>query len=290
MSWIFFAFLCAILLSASALVEKRVLFTIHAVDFSAAIALLDVVFSIPFLFFIDYSKIDIFSISLIFITATLASVAYILVAKGVRHLEVSTVSPLLALSPGTTSILAFLILGERLEVHQIFGVVCMIVGSYILATRSREGLFQPFKIFFNSKYIHYILLSLFFYSIGAIFDRAILHSFYISLFTYIFFFHFFIAIIMVTTNSAIGGGYQGIRVAYKQGGWNIVLVALLTLGYRFFQMEALQLASVGLVSAIKRTSSFFTTLIGGELFHEQNIQRKIFAAGVIIAGSLLVVL
>jgi drug/metabolite transporter (DMT)-like permease len=290
MSWIFYAFVCAILLSASSLIEKRVLLTIHAVDFSAAIALLDVVFSIPFLFLIDYSKIDVFAISLIFITATLASVAYVLVAKGIRHLEVSTVSPLLALSPGTTSILAFLILGERLEGHQIFGVLCMIVGSYILTTRAHESLAQPFKVFFNSKYIHYILLSLFFYSIGAIFDRAILHSFNISLVTYIFFFHFFIAILMVTTNSAIGGGIQGLRVAYKQGGVSLVAVALLTLGYRFFQMEALQIASVGLVSAIKRTSSFFTTFIGGELFHEKDVKRKIFAACIIIAGSLLVVL
>jgi drug/metabolite transporter (DMT)-like permease len=95
---------------------------------------------------------------------------------------------------------------------------------------------------------------------------------------------------MVTTNSVIGGGINGLIQAYKQRGWSLAVVALLTLSYRFFQMRALQLTSVGLVSAIKRTSSFFTTLIGGELFHEQNIQRKIFAAGVIIAGSLLVVL
>jgi drug/metabolite transporter (DMT)-like permease len=214
----------------------------------------------------------------------------VLVAKGIRHLEVSTVSPLLALSPGTTSILAFFILGERLEGHQIFGVVCMIIGSYVLTTKTHESLLQPFKVFFNSKYIHYILLSLFFYSIGSIFDRAILHSFEISIFTYIFFSHFFTALLMVTTNSVIGGGINGLIQAYKQRGWSLAVVALLTLSYRFFQMRALQLTSVGLVSAIKRTSSFFTTLIGGELFHEQNIQRKIFAAGVIIAGSLLVVL
>jgi len=288
MSWFFFAFLSAVFLSGSALIEKRVLLKVHSVDFSVSLAILNFVLSIPFIFFIDFSAVERFELFLIFVAALLAAIAFFLVAKGIRHLELSTVSPLLSLSPGTTSLLAFFILGETLTLIQIGGILLMIVGSYILTTHPHKSIFEPFRVFSESRYVHLVLLSLLFYSVAAIFDRAILNDFGVSISIYIFFSHIFIAILYILTAGLFGAGIRGVKEGFKLGGFNLFLTSLFTVGYRFFQMEALQLISVGLVSAVTRASSFFTTLIGGELFHEHNLMRKVIASFVIVAGSILI--
>lgn len=290
MSWISYAFLCALLLSASSIIEKRVLTKVHSVDYSAALAVLNLIFTIPFFFLVDFSRVNGFLLLLMFTSGFLATASFFLVARGTRHLDISTVSPLLSLSPGATSILAFFVLGENLSLYQIIGIALMIVGSYFLTIDPSIGVLKSFRVFTRSYYVHIILLSLLFYSISGLFDRAILHSFSTAIPIYIFFLHFFIAVLFVCFAWYSGSGPKKILQAMRVGGPDIVFGSLFTVGFVFFQMKALQLASVGLVSAVKRSSSFFTTLIGGELFHERNLKRKLIASAVIIVGTIFIVL
>ncbi len=289
MPWFAYAFICAVLLSASALIEKRVLSKVHAIDYSAALAITNLVVSLPFLFIIDFRALTPFPLLLIFIASIFGAMAFYLVAKGTRHLEISTVSPLLALSPGTTSLLAFFVLGEALDAQHITGIVLMVVGSYILSMDPDKGLTEPFRFFVRSRYVHFVLLSLVLYSCGAILDRAIIHVFVVPIPVYIFFAHLFISIVYAPIGLIYGGSFSGIVKTFRTAGPYVIVASIFTVGYRFFQMEALRLASVGLVSAIKRSSNFFTTLVGGELFHEKNITRKAIASLVIIMGTLLIV-
>ena len=73
------------------------------------------------------------------------------------------------------------------------------------------------------------------------------------------------------------------------GGW-ILLVALLTVGYRYMGIHAIDRVSVGLASGIKHTSALFVTLIGGELFHEKQLARRVVACVIMIAGAFLLLL
>jgi len=290
MPWFVYAFMCAALLSAATLIEKRVLVKVHAIDYSASLAITSFVVSLPFLFFIDFSALSPSLLLLIFIASIFGALAFYLVAKGTRHLEISTVSPLLALSPGTTSLLAFFVLGEVLNWKNIAGIIFMVIGSYVLSMSSEKKLFEPLHLFARSHYIHFVLLSLILYSFGAILDRVIIHVFQVPIPVYLFFAHLFISILYIPIGFLFGGTFRGAMSAFKIAGPYIFLASIFTVGYRFFQMEALRLASVGLVSAIKRSSSFFITVIGGELFHEKNITRKAIASLVIIFGTLLIVL
>ena len=290
MNWFIYAFLCAIFLSASSVIEKRILQKVHAMDFSVSISIVHLICSIPFLWFVDFSNLSGFLLLLMFITALFSASASFLVIKGTRHLEVSTVYPLLALSPGSTALLAFFVLAERLSGIQVIGIVCMVIGSYILTIYPGRSLFDPFRTFFNSRYIHLVLLSLLFYSLGAIFDRTILHSFLVAIPAYIFFVHFFSALLFISISGVFGVGMRGIREGFKKGGPYLWFAGILTVFSRLFEMNAILLVNVGLVSAVKRISSFFTTVIGGEIFHEHNLKRKIIAAFIIVVGTFLVVI
>lgn len=288
MSWLIFAILTAVFLSIASLIEKKALVHVHAIDFSAAVSIWSLVFSVPFLFFIDFSLVTGKILVFVGASAFMAATAFVLVAKGIRHLDISLVSPILSLSPGTTAVLGFIVLGEKLSALQVAGVGAMIVGSYILAVPTGRTLRDSLKSFSKSYHVHLVLLSLLFYSIGAVLDRTIVDDLSLSVPAFMFLFHIFITIFSLFIASLFGGGMHGVGLGLKKGGSQAVLVSLLTVGYRFFQMEALQLAFVGLVSAVKRSSSFFTTLIGGGLFNEKNLARRVFASIVIIVGVFLI--
>lgn len=290
MPWFIYALICAVLLSAASLLEKRALNRVHTIDYSATIAIVNVFISLPVLFFIDFSKLSALVLLLILIASIFGAIAFYLVAKGTKHLEISTVSPLLSLAPGTTSLLAFLVLGEVINKIHIAGIVLMIIGSYILSMEPQRGIFEPFKLFIRSKYIHFVFLSLLLYSCGAILDRIIVGIFDVPILIYIFFSNLFISIVYAPIGIFFGGSFSGIFRTLKSAGPEVFSASILSVGSRYFEMQSLRIASVGLISAIKRSSSFFVTLVGGELFHEKNIYRKTVASLIIISGAILIVL
>ena len=288
MPWYSYAFIAALFVSFSTLVEKKVLIHVHSKSFSSALAVSNFILSLPLLYFVDWSSLS--TESLVYITASslMAAIAFLLVAKGIRHLEISTVAPLLVLNPGAAAIAGFLFLNEHLSLLQTGGIVLMMIGSYLLAT-VEVGPKVPLRAFFSSKYVVLILVSILFYALGAALDRILVTDLLVSPLTYLFVAHFFTALIFLVFSIGWGRGVSGIREALSTHGNEIALMSIFTIAYRYFQLEAFQLAYVGLVSAIKRSSSFFTTLIGGELFHEHHVRAKACASLIIILGCFLIV-
>ena len=287
MSWFIFAFGAAILTAAAAIVEKKVLQKEHAMEFSAALALINLVLAIPFLFFANFSSLTPIILFLLFGASILGSVAYLLVAKSTRHMEVSVVGPLMIFSPAITSLLAFLILGEALTQLQLSGIILMLIGSYVLEAQKHKIL-EPIRIFVRSKYVHFIFAALILYGLGSVIDRTLLSRYHVDIITYLGIIHIFIAFIFSIMIFLFHDGFKGIAHGFRTSGWWIVLVAILTVGYRTAQITAMTTAYTGLVIAIKRMSSLFTVVIGGELFHEGELLKKTLATIVMIVGAVLI--
>jgi uncharacterized membrane protein len=70
-------------------------------------------------------------------------------------------------------------------------------------------------------------------------------------------------------------------------GW-IALISILTIGYRYTHIVAVSLASVALVLAIKRTSVFWATVIGGKIFRDKDLLKRSIAAILILIGAILI--
>jgi drug/metabolite transporter (DMT)-like permease len=290
MSWIIYAFLTAIFTSIAAIIQKKTLNTEHAMEFSTILSISNLIFAIPLLFFADYNTISFKAVLLTLITSILGSIAFLLIAKSTRHLDVSIVSPFLILGPGITSIIAFLILGEKLTLMQIYGIALLIIGSYVLELKPRHNFIEPFKEFKKSKYLHFVFLALILYGITATIDRYVLSSLKLDPNAYLGIVHIFIAINFVMMLSIFHDGIKGIKSGIKKSGKWILLVSFFVVLYRFTQMQATKLAYVGLVISIKRISSVITTIIGGKLFHEKNLIRKTIACLIMIVGAIILVL
>ena len=62
-------------------------------------------------------------------------------------------------------------------------------------------------------------------------------------------------------------------------------VALLTIAYRFTQLEATVLAPVALVLAVKRTSILYASFFGGKIFSEERLATKLLGALLIVTAG-----
>ncbi len=290
MSWIFYAFICAILAAAALIIHKRTLIRQHAMDYSAGLAVVNLIFALPLFFIIDMSQLQAVPVAAIFFVTILGAVAFLLVSKSVRHMDVSEASPLLVLGPGITAALAFFILGERLSAVQVAGISVLILGAYVLELKSHHDLFHPMRVLGSSRYVYYIFVALVLYSICAVMDRTILSRYGMDPVTYTAVAHVFLAFHFVMMLIFFHHGVLGLRESLRAAGPWIFVAAILTFGYRFAQATAVKTAYVGLVTPIKRLSSFFVTLVGGEIFHEKNLLRKTLACLVMLCGVVMILM
>jgi drug/metabolite transporter (DMT)-like permease len=289
MTWFFIALLSAVLSAFAAITQKKVLFNRGALEFSFLLSIANLLLSIPFFFAINYSHLNTTNMSVLFIKSVIGVGAFLCVMIALKNLNISNALPLLALTPGFVAVFAFLLLGEFLKSTEVIGLALLIVGAYILESKSFKDIIFPYNIFIKSKYHRFILLALLLFTASSIMDKlllirlnltpialtAIQHLYFAVLFAAIYLFY------------AVKTKLPKIKLNRKDFGW-IILISVLTIGYRYTQMVAVSLASVAIVLAVKRTSVFWATIIGGRIFNEDNLWKKTFAVIFIVAGTILI--
>ncbi len=289
MNWFLLASLSAVFSAVSTLFEKRSLFKMKALDFSFLVSIFGFLFSIPFFFQIDFGNLNTTSLAILFIKSILGAMAFLSVMMSLKNMEISRALPLLALSPGVVALFAFILLGESLSLQEIIGMGLLLVGTYILETKPVQTFFEPFHIFLRSKDYRYIVLALLLFTATSIMDKLLLKQYKLPPIDFMafqqFFFAFIFSIIFLFVVKRDGSEIKSID---KKLLLFVIVVALLTVGYRYTQIHAVKLAPVSLVLAVKRTSVFFAAIIGGKLFNEGNLVKKAIAAAIIIGGSMLI--
>lgn len=289
MTWFIIAFVSALLSASAAITQKKVLYNLDALKFSFLLSLVNLLFSVPFFFFIDYTTINSTNLSILLIKSVIGVAAFYCVMISLKNLEISNALPLLALTPGFVAIFAFILLGESLRMMEIVGLIFLIAGTYILENKNTNIFYFPFTVFYKSKYHRFILIALLLFTASSILDKLLLIKLNLSpisltAFQHIFFAALFsIAYIFFRSKEPS----DSIRVEKSNFGW-IVLISLFTIGYRFAQIAAISLASVALVLAIKRTSVFWATLIGGKIFNDEDLLKRSIAAILILIGAILI--
>ncbi len=289
MPWYAFAFSSAILLAFAAVLEKKILFKEHATSFAATFAALNGLFGLILLPYVEFGVLSGRVVFLIYSAAVVDSLAFLFFIKGLRHLEVSYVAPMMAIGPAITAILAFFLLGETLVINQALGIGLLALGAIILQLRVTTSPFSARVLFPPAKYMHAVIISLALYGAGSIFDRLILAHYGIPPETFVFFGNIFIAINLLLVAILFYNGFADIRLVVRRSWIAVFFVGILMLGQRLAEVHAISIASVGLVVALKRTSALFTAFLGGELFNEDHFWLLVVAAIIMVAGAAFVV-
>jgi len=289
MTWFAVALISALLSAFAAITQKKVLFNLGALDFSFLLSIANLVFSTPFFFFIDYNTINILNLSILLVKSVIGVAAFLCVMIALKNLEISNALPLLALTPGFVAVFAFLLLGESLKTVEVIGLLFLIVGTFILESKNLKDFVFPFNVFLKSKYHRYIILALFLFTASSILDKLLLIKLNLSPISLTAFQHIYFAVLFSIIYLVFRRKEETTSVVIKKDnlGW-IALISVLTIGYRYTQIVAVSLASVALVLAIKRTSVFWATVIGGKLFNDKDLLKRSIAAILILVGAILI--
>lgn len=289
MTWFVVAIISALLSAFAAITQKKVLFNLGALEFSFLLSIVNLVFSIPFFFFIDYETINTLNLSILFAKSVIGVLAFLCVMISLKNLEISNALPLLALTPGFVAVFAFFILGESLKGIEIIGLVLLIVGTFILESKNIKEFVFPFNVFLKSKYHRFVIFALLLFTASSIMDKLLLIKLNLTPISLTAFQHIYFAILFSIIFLFFRNKEQISSTGFNKDNicW-IALISVLTIGYRYTQIVAVSLASVALVLAIKRTSVFWATVIGGKLFHDKDLLKRSIAAVLILIGAILI--
>lgn len=271
------------------IIQKKVLFRDHSSEYLTVFCLLMLFSLLPFSSRIHFS-LDGGTLLLFYLLSVLSVLVWILIVKAHRHLEISTVEPLKNLSPFVVFIFAYFALGETITWLHGIGILLLMFGGYALETAiDQRNLLRPFA-FFRGKYGSYILFSLLLGGICTILTRILVLR--TDAWTTLFFLFFFASINMLLIQFFAYEGMKDIIYVLKTNGLLVVIVVAATLisDVAFLTALAIPTTTTTLLIATRRLSTLFTTIVGGEIFHENRLLVKSLACLIMIVGVYFMVI
>lgn len=287
MKWVIFIMISAFFISLSQIAAKKSMKKTHAVQFSVIYKIIQVLLLLMLIPFMDFD-IPVWTYFLAYFVAIITTAGTMLNAKSIRHLEISAYAPLANTSPIFLLFIAYFFLGEKVGTVQMLGIFLLLMGFYALETAGDASLKSLWKRLSGSRYVIFAILAYIILAFSATGEKYLLES--INPLTLIFLILFFSGINYLIISMIFYDGFKDIKTGLKSSGPYIALCAILATVSHFFYMNALDIAYVSLVIPLKRMSTFFTTIFGGKLFHEEDLWQKGAACIVMILGVFLIAL
>jgi len=286
MNWLWFALISAFFITIETILEKKVLKKEHSLHFSTTLAIIVTIISLIFLPYLDFNNINIKNLILLYLVSWITTISFLLITKSIRHMEISTVAPFLALRPFFILISSLLFLKESSTKLQFFGIILVVFGTYVLESKKHDYL-APIKEIIRSKYIHYVFIALVISGFGATFDRYFLKN--IDLMSYFFLMNLFIAFNYAILSMFDKEGLRNINELTKVN-WIVILIAFSLIISRISLLKAFSLESAFLVEPVKMISVILIVIFGGTMLHERFLFKKIIASLLILGGIYLIII
>lgn len=288
--WQILALNSAIFSALAAVTEKKVLLKSQPLVFSLILSAFTLGLTAPFLFWVDFSVLAPVNLLVLLGKSILGALAFLLVMNGLKRLEISSSLPLLVLTPGVVAVFAFIILNASLTLRDIAGMLLLLSGTYVLQLKKGSSLLEPLLFARHNKAYMYILGAILLFTTTSILDKALLSNYNLQPEAFLpfqqFFFTFIFLILFFFSKNKSAIVKKTLHQSWK---W-ILLIAIFAVVYRYSHILAIKGGPVALVLSMKRTSVFFATVIGGQLFREYNLIRKTLAVVIMISGAILVIL
>jgi drug/metabolite transporter (DMT)-like permease len=284
MHWFLLAILTAVAVAGRDVSVKKLSANHSAME----IAAIELFWSIPFFLFglclIPIPPLDSYFWWSFAISLPLNWVSYLLYIIALTLAPLSITVPLLSFTPVFAILTGALILDEHVNVYGFWGIILIVVSSYLLNfNEAHKGYFKPFIALFTEKGSLLMFIVAFLFSIaGVVGKKAMIHS------SPLFFGYFFF---LVCNFSMLCGILLCSKVSVakilrhtKAGIW---------LGSLFFLHIMLHcLAITGTNAAymisIKRSSILFSVLFGWLLFKEEHFKFRGPASMLMFIGALLI--
>jgi len=294
MTWYLYAFISALGVSATTLLEKKDLKRLHSFEYVVVLSALNLLLACFLLPWVNFHAAPLVLLA-IYLASLLGTFGLWLSAKALRHLEVSQVAPLSSLQVLFTLLFAVLLLGERISVPQALGIFIFLYGLWFLnqADYVEDVISHPLRALGQKSltkvgfYRLLTVLAIALLGLSAILDkwalgRVDILSFIFLVHLGLFFNHFLIYFSLYRRLDYLKETISGIN-------FNIFFVSVFTLVARLAYAQALTLAPVSLVAPIKRLSALFSTFFGGIFFKEEGLALRVMVSVLMFLGVYLIV-
>jgi len=289
MNWYILALISAVFATGMMIFRKKGLIQVHSTQFAATRSLVAAICGLAILPFIvrDYSWSE---LGMIYIVALLSTAGILFAAKAIKHMEISAYAPLQNLVPAFLVLWAFIFISEKLNKLHLLGVAMLIIGTYVLEMDGKfHHMWKPIHTMVKSKYFHYAIFAVIFFSFSALFDKIVLLNFSTPI-KFLAVVWSFVAINMFIFHSAKYRGYKEIIHTFKKTKQNVIFAGAFAFLATYFYYLAASVAFIALVVPIKRLETLLITLIGGELFHDKHLLHKVIACAIMVLGAIIIIL
>jgi drug/metabolite transporter (DMT)-like permease len=287
MNWVVLATVSALLSAAAAVAQKRTLFRVGALEFSFLVsaAVLALTLFVPFTQ--DVLALSPRAFAVLGIKSLVGGVAFLLVMMALERNPISGALPVLGLTPAVTGVLATLLLRDTLGPGEWAGLALMTAGLYALEAKPRGGLVRPLAEAVASGRHRLMFGAVLLFALSSVGDKLLVSGMRVPPNVVLFHQHVVytsvFGVLLLVRRVPLATLARGVRSQWPM----LLAIAVLTLGYRFFQLQATRTGPVALVLAVKRTSILYATLAGGRLFSEQRLGPRALAALLIVAAGFL---
>jgi drug/metabolite transporter (DMT)-like permease len=205
------------------------------------------------------------------------------VVGGYRSGDLSVVYPLTTMAPVLVPLWGALFLGERLAVAGFAGIGLILLGAYAIQFTSTtwSALADPFRRFDRS--VAFALGAAFFYSVGAVFDKAGIS--YTDALTWSYLLIVCMAILESMFAVAMRMNYWSFTKEHWKSALRMALILLASiLTYRY----GLKVTEVSYATSVRQVNALFGVLIGIFIFRERLGGLRMAAATVMVVGIAII--
>ncbi len=284
--WYAYALMSVIFATLFTILRKKALCHEHALNFESTRLLLNSVFCIFIIPFLDFN-FDFKLLYLIYFNSFISAIGILLASKAFRHGEISLIAPLSNIKPAFVALIAVIFLGESLTLTQMIGIGVIFISAYVLqADHHFSNIIQPLKNLLKDKYSLYYIIAIFIFSIGSVFDKFFTGE--MNIFTYGSLIWFFVTI-NLNVYHTYKHGFKEVIKCIKDEKFLVFFISFLSVVSWFLAIKAVSMTFVSLVTPILTLSTLFVVLLGGKFFNEQNLMFRLGIAVIMFIGTYLVV-
>ena len=288
MSWVLLATISALLSAGAAVLQKKSLMTTGALPFAFVLSFLIMLLSAVFLAGIDVIAVPPDVLLLLVGKSIIGGTAFLLVMMSLERGQISNVLPLLGLTPAVTALLSLVLTGEVMRGAEWLGLGLMMGGLYLLewTPGKKAGMIGRMRAVVMER--RAILLALLLFAVSSVADKLLVSTHrtdprVVLVYQHVIFCLLFGVMLLVRRVP----GTLVLAQARKQLPF-FFLIAMLTIAYRFTQLEATKDAPVALVLAVKRTSILYASVLGGKIFLDDRLPVRLAGAALIVAAGFII--
>jgi len=285
--WYYLVIISAVLMALATIVEKRALKVEHATQFSAAFSLIIALVSLIFIPLANFT-ISPFQWLLLIVGSLISAATYLIQARVFKHGSLSIATPASGALPIVfVAFLAYIFLGERLDLVQYLSLAGIVAGTYLILFRkmSKDG-----HDFDGNKYRYMIILNGILSAAGFVIGKYQLLS--VDVLAYLVITQILIAIEFVIYISLKYNGLKEIENTIRTYRSPLIMTVALTLGYRiaFFYALSSPLALISAASPLRNAVFvIITVLAGGMMFKEEGLLKKIAISIALLIFSFILI-